>query len=58
MFLQKVNTDLPISTVMPTEDVPKPETTVETSNPNDVLGSKCGASDDLVPSIRRVSSIN
>lgn len=55
---QKVNTDLPISTVMPTEDVPKPETTVETSNPNDVLGSKCGASDDLVPSIRRVSSIN
>ena len=43
---------------MPMEDVPKPETTVETSNADDVLGSKCGASDDLVPSLRRVPSIN
>jgi len=57
-FLQNVNTDLPISTVMPTEDVPKPETTVEPLNPDDVLESKCGASDDLVPSLHRVSSIN
>ncbi|XP_050891249.1 uncharacterized protein LOC127096743 [Lathyrus oleraceus] len=56
-----VNTGLPISTVTPlvsTENVPKPERIVEASNPDGVLGSKCGASGDIVPSLRRVSSIN
>lgn len=60
-FLQNVNTGLPISTVTPivsTENVPKPERTVEASNPDGVLGSKCGVSGDIVPSLRRVSSIN
>ncbi|CAJ2674693.1 unnamed protein product [Trifolium pratense] len=58
---QNVNTSLPISTVTPivsTENVAKPESTVEVSNPDGVLGSKCGVPDDVVPSLRRVSSIN
>ncbi|WJX10070.1 Casein kinase 1-like protein 3 [Trifolium repens] len=58
---QNVNTGLPISTVthiISTENVAKPESTVEVSNPDGVLGSKCGVSSDVVPSLRRVSSIN
>ncbi|GAU21189.1 hypothetical protein TSUD_11060 [Trifolium subterraneum] len=58
---QNVNNGLPISTVTPivsTENVPKPESTVEAPNPDGVLENKCGDSGDVVPSLRRVSSIN